>query len=88
MTLALNVYAASDRVYKRLNEEGVVEYSDTPADDAKVIKVPKRSPYSTPQAPAAKSPAGDDQTAAGEEKAVTYELLEITLLSRLQRKRW
>ena len=39
---------AQDRVYKRVNPDGSVEYSDQPIEDAEVMKVPKGSTFTMP----------------------------------------
>jgi hypothetical protein len=74
LTLCFGVWA-QDRVYKRVNPDGSVEYSDRPLEDAEVIKVPKGSTFTMPAASPARRtpprpPSADD--VAG------YESLEIT----------
>lgn len=39
---------AQDRVYKRVNPDGSVDYSDQPLEDAEVMKVPKGSTFTMP----------------------------------------
>ena len=41
---------AQDRVYKRVNPDGSVDYSDQPLEDAEVMKVPKGSTFTMPSA--------------------------------------
>ena len=67
---------AQDRVYKRVNPDGSVEYSDQPIQGAEVIKVPKGSTFTMPEAPA--RTAAPAETAPEEEASVSYESLEIT----------
>ena len=47
LALCFSVFA-QDRVYKRVNPDGSVEYSDQPIEDAEVIKVPKGSTFTMP----------------------------------------
>jgi hypothetical protein len=74
LTLCFGVWA-QDRVYKRVNPDGSVEYSDRPLEDAEVIKVPKGSTFTMPAASPARRtpprpPSADDVEG--------YESLEIT----------
>ena len=66
---------AQDRVYKRVNPDGSVEYSDQPIEGAEVMKVPKGSTFTMPEAPARTAKPASTQE---EEPAVKYESLEIT----------
>lgn len=67
---------AQDKVYKRVNPDGSVEYSDQPIEGAEVMKVPKGSTFTMPEAPGAVAvPPADSAT---EEASVSYDSLEIT----------
>jgi len=74
LTLCFGVWA-QDRVYKRVNPDGSVEYSDQPLQGAEVMKVPKGSTFTMPET-ATSTAAPVDSTA--EETGVTYDSLEIT----------
>jgi hypothetical protein len=76
LSLALCVgVLAQDRVYKRVNPDGSVEYSDQPIEGAEVMKVPKGSTFTMPATPTSKA-APADRTP--EETSVRYDSLEIT----------
>ena len=66
---------AQDRVYKRVNPDGSVEYSDQPTQGAEVMKVPKGSTFTMPATPSSTA-APADSTA--EEASASYDSLEIT----------
>ncbi|NNF97359.1 MAG: DUF4124 domain-containing protein, partial [Halobacteria archaeon] len=66
---------AQDRVYKRVNPDGSVEYSDQPIQGAEVMKVPKGSTFTMPETPT--STAAPAETTP-EETSVTYDSLLIT----------
>lgn len=74
LTLCFGVWA-QDRVYKRVNPDGSVEYSDQPLQGAEVMKVPKGSTFTMPETTTSTA-APADSTA--EETGVTYDSLEIT----------
>ena len=74
LTLCFGVFA-QERVYKRVNPDGSVEYSDQPTQGAEVMNVPKGSTFSLPDAPARTAAAAE---AAAEETKVVYDSLEIT----------
>ncbi len=65
---------AQDKVYKRVNPDGSVEYSDQPIQGGEVMNVPKGSTFTMPETPvttaAPASPA--------EQPAINYDSLEIT----------
>ena len=74
--LALCVSAiAQDRVYKRVNPDGSVEYSDQPLEGADVMKVPKGSTFTMPEAVTSRAASTDTKP---EEAKVIYDSLEIT----------
>ncbi len=76
VAMALSVAVqAQDRVYKRVNPDGSVEYSDQPTKGAEVMKVPKGSTFTMPATPAS-STAQANRTE--EEVSIQYESLEIT----------
>jgi hypothetical protein len=66
---------AQDRVYKRVNPDGSVEYSDQPIQGAEVMKVPKGSTFTMPETPASTAAPADSTP---EEASVSYDSLEIT----------
>ena len=74
LTLCFGVWA-QDRVYKRVNPDGSVEYSDQPIEDAEVIKVPKGSTFTMPGTPTGTTKSAKKEP---EEPKVIYESLEIT----------
>ena len=66
---------AQDRVYKRVNPDGSVEYSDQPIQGAEVMKVPKGSTFTMPGTPTSAAAPADS---SAEEASVSYDSLEIT----------
>ena len=74
LTLCFGVWA-QDRVYKRVNPDGSVEYSDQPIEGADVMKVPKGSTFTMPEAPTSSTKPAEKKP---EEPKVEYESLEIT----------
>lgn len=66
---------AQDRVYKRVNPDGSVEYSDQPIEGAEVMKVPKGSTFTMPEATSSRAAPTETKP---EEAKVLYESLEIT----------
>jgi len=66
---------AQDRVYKRVNPDGSVEYSDQPIEGAEVMKVPKGSTFTMPDATSSRAAPTDTKA---EEASVRYDSLEIT----------
>jgi hypothetical protein len=74
LALCFGVWA-QDRVYKRVNPDGSVEYSDQPLQGAEVMKVPKGSTFTMPET-ATSTAAPADSTP--EDTGVTYDSLEIT----------
>lgn len=68
---------AQERVYKRVNPDGSVEYSDRPLEDAEIIKVPKGSTFTMPATPAAGNRAAP-RPPRNSDDAESYESLEIT----------
>ena len=74
LTLCFGVFA-QDRVYKRVNPDGSVEYSDQPTQGAEVINVPKGSTFTLPEASARTASPADT---AAEETKVVYDSLEIS----------
>lgn len=69
---------AQDRVYKRVNPDGSVEYSDQPIEDAEVMRVPKGSTFTMPSTSTSSlSPSSRSQRAS--DNAESYASLEITL---------
>ena len=65
---------AQDSVYKRVNPDGSVEYSDQPIQGAEVMKVPKGSTFTMPDTPTSATKPADSTP---EEPAVVYDSLEI-----------
>ncbi len=65
---------AQDKVYKRVNPDGSVEYSDQPIQGGEIMNVPKGSTFTMPETPtsttAPASPA--------EKPGINYESLDIT----------
>jgi len=55
---------ASAKVYKHTDKDGVVVYSDQPADNAEEIRVPKGSTYTAPSIPKAATPGSTNGTTA------------------------
>mgnify|MGYP001815087662 CR=1 FL=1 len=74
LTLCFGVWA-QDRVYKRVNPDGSVEYSDQPIEGAEVMKVPKGSTFTMPEGSPRKAASTDTKP---EEPKVVYDSLEIT----------
>jgi len=72
-SLGLTVWA-SDQVYKKINEDGTVEYSDRPIEGAERIKVPKGSTYSAPPVTTSKAGAPGQSQA---EPEFSYQRLAI-----------
>jgi hypothetical protein len=74
--LALCVGAlAQGSVYKRVNPDGSVEYSDQPIQGAEVMKVPKGSTFTMPETPTSGTTPAESTP---EESSVNYDSLEIT----------
>lgn len=74
LTLCFGAFA-QNKVYKRVNPDGSVEYSDQPIEGAEVMNVPRGSTFTMPETPAsATAPASPTQ----EEPGVSYDSLEIT----------
>lgn len=74
LTLCFGVFA-QERVYKRVNPDGSVEYSDQPIQGAEVMKVPKGSTFTMPETPASAAAPADT---GAEEVKVVYDNLEIS----------
>lgn len=74
LALCFGVFA-QDRVYKRVNPDGSVEYSDQPMQGAEVMKVPKGSTFTMPESTPSSSAAVDN---AAETAKVSYDSLDIT----------
>lgn len=74
LTLCFGVWA-QDRVYKRVNPDGSVEYSDQPIEGAEVMKVPKGSTFTMPEGSPRQAASTETKQ---EEPKVIYESLEIT----------
>jgi uncharacterized membrane protein YqiK len=74
LTLCFGVWA-QDRVYKRVNPDGSVEYSDQPLQGAEVMKVPRGSTFTMPET-ATSTTAPADTTP--DETKVVYDSLVIT----------
>jgi hypothetical protein len=64
---------AQEKVYKKVNPDGSVEYSDQPIQGAEVMNVPKGSTFTMPETPEA-PPASP----AEEKSSVHYDSLDIT----------
>lgn len=72
LALAACVTATAGEIYKRVNEDGVVEYSDTPYPDAEQIEVnpnviemrqvPRREPTTSAAVPSAAEPESSSST--------------------------
>ncbi len=76
--LALSIgLMAQDRVYKRVNPDGSVEYSDQPIENAEVMKVPKGSTFTMPSTSAGRQARSNNSQRATDEPQ-GYESLEIT----------
>jgi hypothetical protein len=83
--IAVSFTAAAQEVYKSVNEEGVVEYSDMPKQDSQEIEVnpnvvevtPEKSVAPAPEAP----PASREETAEPVEQSV-----EVHDVDRLEHK--
>jgi hypothetical protein len=83
--IAVSFTAAAQEVYKSVNEEGVVEYSDTPKQDSQEIEVnpnvvevtPEKSVAPAPEAP----PSSREEAAAPVEQSV-----EVNDVDRLERE--
>ena len=73
LTLCFGVWA-QDRVYKRVNPDGSVEYSDQPLQGAEVMKVPKGSTFTMPETQSSSTAPADT---SAEETQVRYDSLEI-----------
>lgn len=67
--------SAQDRVYKRVNPDGSVEYSDQPIEGAEVMSVPKGSTFTMPET---STPTTPSAASTGEEASVRYDSLAIT----------
>ena len=70
LTLCLAAFA-QDKVYKRVNPDGSVEYSDQPIQGGEVMQVPRGSTFTMPE-------TSVTETAPAEEPSVSYDSLEIT----------
>ena len=68
-SVSLNAIS-SDYVYKRINPDGTVEYSDKRLEGGEVIKVPKGSTFTLPTQKTSASTADGDPTT----KKIDYEL--------------
>ena len=68
---------AQDRVYKRVNPDGSVDYSDQPTEDTKVMKVPKDSTFTMPSTPPLSSSRSSKPNTEADPAAI-YESIEIT----------
>lgn len=78
VALALCVSAfAQDRVYKRVNPDGSVDYSDKPIEDAELMTVPKGSTFTMPSAPPLSSSRSSTSNTEADPAAI-YESIEIT----------
>ena len=76
LALCFSVFA-QDRVYKRVNPDGSVEYSDQPIEDAEVMKVPKGSTFTMPSSTAG-SRSSSNRSRRDADAAEGYKSLEIT----------
>jgi hypothetical protein len=65
---------AQEKVYKKVNPDGSVEYSDQPIQGSEIMNVPKGSTFTMPETPAS-TPA---PASPAEETSVKYDSLEIT----------
>ena len=74
LTLSFGAFA-QNKVYKRVNPDGSVEYSDQPIAGAEVMNVPKGSTFTMPQTPGS---AATSTTTTPQEPSISYESLEIT----------
>ena len=74
LTLCFGAFA-QDKVYKRVNPDGSVEYSDQPIQGSEVMKVPRGSTFTMPE-----TSVRETAPAAGpaEETSVSYDSFEIT----------
>jgi hypothetical protein len=74
LTISFGVLA-QQQVYKKVNPDGSVEYSDQPIEGAEVMNVPKGSTFTMPESSASTTaPAASP----AEETSVNYDSLEIT----------
>jgi len=76
LTVCFGVFA-QDRVYKRVNPDGSVDYSDQPLEDAEVMKVPKGSTFTMPST-SSSSRSGSSRSQRANDDAESYESLEIS----------
>ncbi len=68
-------------LYKWVDADGVVHYSDQPHDGAEKIKVAKPQTYSAPPPPARASVAPLSRPATGQSAAVTQQYTRVSLVS-------
>lgn len=68
---------AQDRVYKRVNPDGSVEYSDQPIEDAEVMNVPKGSTFTMPSA----SASSGSRSSSSQRDADTGAIYESLVIS-------
>ncbi len=76
LALCISVFA-QDRVYKRVNPDGSVEYSDQPIEDAEVMKVPKGSTFTMPSTSVG-SRSSSNRSQSNADTSASYESLEIS----------
>lgn len=76
LALCFGVWA-EERVYKRVNPDGSVEYTDQPDEDAEVMKVPKGSTFTMPKAPPLSS-TRSNRPQTDSDAAKIYESLVIS----------
>ena len=65
--------AAGERVYKRIGEDGVVEFTDVPGGNAEEVEISEPQTYRAPPLPAA-----EPQAAAPQDVAFTYILAIVS----------
>ena len=68
---------AQERVYKRVNPDGSVVYTDQPIEDAELMKVPKASTFSMPSAPPLSSSRSSTPNTEADPASI-YQSIEIT----------
>lgn len=68
---------AQDRVYKRVNPDGSVDYSDQPLEDAEVMNVPEGSTFTMPSASTG-SLSSSNRSESSADTSANYESLEIS----------
>jgi hypothetical protein len=83
---AVSFTAGAQEIYKTINEDGVVEYSDTPSPKAEVIEVNPNVVETNPQKPVASDPVAEAPPVKREEGGQSEELSgDVNDVDRLER---